>query len=338
MTMQVSRFMLIGLALLWAGYNIVLAVVTLEAHSVLWTAIAAIACYVLGVALALLGTGRWLQLPLLAALGVAALGLGTVLFGVQGLDPAAPLGYATWFVGGYGVLMTIIMTRRQPWVAWSGIVVLVALLGVWSGPGGILSLGALGPVAWVLVAQLILLGLRSAERDARLLAEAEQEASNWQALQEAVVAERVVRLQQTERRARPLLERIVSSKGVLGAEDRVQSLHLEAALRDEIRGRGLLTDKVREAVQVLRQAGTRVLLLDEGGLDDVPVEERTAVLEELAELLAAAQADHVTVRTSPVSGPLVTVVGIRGDEDDEDDDFEVTLRQGLGRVAPVAAE
>lgn len=333
MSLHVSRLVLVSLAVLWSGYSVILALATLSMHGDMVIASLSVVSYGISVFLALAGTSRWVQLPRGLAIASGLFCVFSVLLGMHGLDPAQPLGYATWFVGGYGVVMTIIMTRRQPGLAWSGLGVLVAILGAWAGPLGMIGLGVLGPFSWVLVAQLIFLGLRNAARDASLLAAAEQEASNWQAMQEAMVAERMLRLQGAERRARPMLERIVASGGNLSPALRDESRRLEAALRDEIRGRSLLDDNVREAVAALRDAGTKVMLLDEGGLDSVDASEREEILQQLAELLADAEADYVTVRTSPSHGPLVTVIGVKGDMDDEDSDVEVTMRAGLGPSA-----
>lgn len=336
MNLHVSRLALVALAMLWSGYAVVLGVVTLEMHANRTVAILALIAYAAAVVLALLGTRRWVQIPMSLAIATAALALASVLLGMSGLDPAKPLGYATWFVGGYGVVMTIVMTRQRPAVAWTSLIALVAILGTWAGPLGMIGMGVLGPFSWVLVAQLIFIGLRNAARDASVLAAAEQEASNWQAMQEAMAAERVQRLQGAERRARPMLEQIVASGGDLPPALREESRRLEAALRDEVRGRGLLDDRVRDAVAALRDAGTKVMLLDEGGLDDVAAEERQQILDQLAALLADVEADYVTVRTSPSQGPRVTVIGVKGDMDDEDGDVEVTMRQGLGSHAESA--
>ena len=65
---------------------------------------------------------------------------------------------------------------------------------------------------------------------------------------------------------------------------------LEAAIRDEIRGRMLLTDAVRAEVQRARERGTTVTLLDEGGIDDLDEATRDRVLSRLAEARRGARA------------------------------------------------
>ncbi len=41
--------------------------------------------------------------------------------------------FATWYLGGIGALMVIVMVRRRPWVAWAGIAALAVGSIVWMG-------------------------------------------------------------------------------------------------------------------------------------------------------------------------------------------------------------
>ena len=103
---------------------------------------------------------------------------------------------------------------------------------------------------------------------------------------------------------------------------------LEAAIRDEIRGRMLLTDAVRVEVQHARERGTIVTLLDEGGIDDLDEAARDRVLSRLAEAVARSSADRIIARTAAEGSPVaVTVVGLREPEgavaSENTDDLEV---------------
>jgi hypothetical protein len=105
---------------------------------------------------------------------------------------------------------------------------------------------------------------------------------------------------------------------------------LEAAIRDEIRGRMLLTDGVRAEVQRARERGITVNLLDEGGIDDLDEAARDRVLSRLAEAVAGTNADRIIARTAAEGSPVaVTVVGLRdsGVESSgvDTDDLEVEL-------------
>ena len=56
------------------------------------------------------------------ALAAAVLVPTSVALGVG--DDARTAPYATWYLGGIGALMAIVMARRRVWVAWSGIAIL----------------------------------------------------------------------------------------------------------------------------------------------------------------------------------------------------------------------
>ncbi len=111
--------------------------------------------------------------------------------------------------------------------------------------------------------------MAKAARDAQRFALAEREATDWQAAQEAHVYERQFRLGQTSSMALAMLRQIQRASGDLTDAQRAECLHLEGAIRDEIRGRKLLNDAVRDEVMLARRRGATVTLLDEGGIDDL---------------------------------------------------------------------
>jgi hypothetical protein len=181
------------------------------------------------------------------------------------LDPMRPggNGYATWYVAAIGTLMTITAVRLRPGFAWAGIVFLVVQTLFWSGPGALGTIGVIGSASWVGVAHILTNTLAKASRDSERFAHAEREATEWQAAQEAHLNERQFRLGQTSVMALPMLRTIRSSGGDLTDAQRAECLHLEAGIRDEIRGRRLLNDAVREQVMLARRRGAIVTLLDE---------------------------------------------------------------------------
>ena len=69
--------------------------------------------------------------------------------------------FATWYLGGIGALMTIVMVRRRPWIAWIGIAALAVASMAWMGPLNALDLGLVGSIVWVAATQLLLLLDRS---------------------------------------------------------------------------------------------------------------------------------------------------------------------------------
>jgi hypothetical protein len=207
---------------------------------------------------------------------------------------------------------------------------------LWAGPGALGGIGVIGSVVWVGISHVISYGMAKAVRDAQRFALAEREATDWQAAQEAHVFERQFRLGQTSAMALDMLKTIEDSNGDLTEEQRQECLHLEGAIRDEIRGRKLLNDAVREQVMAARRRGATVTLLDEGGLDDLSDEDIERVLNRLAEALKGTDADKVIARTVPEGSDVaITVVGLRtvgdgsasalGQEALEDDEVNLWL-------------
>jgi hypothetical protein len=258
--------------------------------------------------------------------------------------------YATWWIAAVGTLMVVLAVRQRGRFAWVGVAFCTVHAVAWAGPDALGRLGALGSVIWLTVATGFAMAMNHANRITRDFVRAEQETVDWQAAQEAHVSERQVRLGQTTRMALPMLQRIIDTCGDLDSAERDESLYLEQAIRDEIRGRSLLSDDVRAEVMRLRRRGASVQLHDDGGLDDLPPVEQERVHAELADALrraSEAQADNVIVRTVPdKADSAVTVVGLRldaaesesaalgaADDDEDGEDDSVALWLEIARSA-----
>ncbi len=243
-----------------------------------------------------------------------------------GVGPASRLEpFATWYLGGIGALMTIVVVRRRPWVAWSGIVALAGASMAWMGPASALALGLVGSIVWVAAAQLLLQSMDRAARDTSHLASLQRAASAWQASQSVRQRERRVRVQRALAVAGPVLARTVASGGALDAGERMEARIAEGTLRDELRGPGLLDDDVRAAIEAARRRGATVTVLDEGGLDGIDEAARGAIRAELAETLRSARSDRLYIRTSPHEQVAVTVVGRSAAADGLSDEDAVEL-------------
>jgi hypothetical protein len=231
--------------------------------------------------------------------------------------------------------MTITSIRRRPFFAWLGIAFLVVHTILWAGVAPLVTIGVGGSVTWVAVSHILSRAMAKATKDARRFALAEREATDWQAAQEAHVFERQFRLGQTSSMALAMLRQIERSGGELTEEQREECLNLEGAIRDEIRGRRLLNDEVREQVMIARRRGASVSLLDEGGLDDLSDVAHGRVLAALADAVRDTDADKIIARTVPEGSEVaITVVGLRstgtrGDDgllgDDEEDEVALWL-------------
>jgi hypothetical protein len=241
------------------------------------------------------------------ALACAFLVPSAIAVGVGADSRTAP--FATWYLGGIGALMTIVMVRRRPWTAWSGIAALSVAAMVWMGPASAIALGMIGSVVWVASAQLLLLSMDRAARDTGRLTQLQRAASAWQASQVGRQRERRLQVQQALAVAGPVLARTVSTGGELTAADRLEARLAEGRLRDEMRAPRLLDDAVRAELERARRRGGTVTVLDEGGLDGLDEESLAEIRAQLAETLRSARSDRLYIRTSPHETVAVTVVG-----------------------------
>jgi hypothetical protein len=341
MNIGVPRYLIVGMAILFSGYHVVLGSYALSRGLPAnpWPIFVAMGLYVAATMLSLAPWGPS-RMPIWMAAFNLAVVVAMPLLVTHELDPAQNVnggnGYATWYVAAVGTLMTITSTRRRHSIAWIGVSFLVAQTILWSGPGALVDVGVIGSVSWVAVSHILSSGMAKASRDSQRFALAEREATDWQAAQEAHVFERQFRLDQTSSMALAMLREIQQGGGKLTESQRQECLHLEGAIRDEIRGRKLLNDSVREQVMSARRRGATVTLLDEGGIDDLSEDDLQRVLNRLAEALASTDADKFIARTVPEgSDTAITVVGLRtvgdgsasalGQESLEDDEVDLWL-------------
>lgn len=325
---SVPRWLLLVLAALFSGYHVVLGVYSLDVPASPWPTVAALVLYTVVTVLSLWPVRRARMPDWLAALNLAVAIALPLLVSSQ-LDPDADNGYATWYVAAVGTLMTITAARRQLLAAWAGVIALAIQTVLWAGPLALGALGVVGSIVWVGIAHMLSSALAGAARSTRRYVQAEREAAAWQAAQDAHLFEGSMRLAQTKRIAAPMLRRIADADHELSEAERRECRTLEAAIRDEIRGRMLLTDAVRRSVKDARDRGATVTLLDEGGIDELDEDARDRVLSRLADAIGASRADRVIARTAAAGSPVaVTVVGLRGGGDGEpleSDDAEVEL-------------
>jgi hypothetical protein len=334
----VPRYLIVGLAGLFSAYHLGLAIYSLSqgipfADGPIFVAMA---LYFVASVLSLVPVGPT-RMPIWMASFNLAVVIALPILVTSELSPAKHNGYGTWYVAAVGTLMTITSTRRRHTFAWIGVAALAVQTVVWSGGLGDLGgIGVIGSVVWVGVSHVVSNGVANATRDGQRFARAEREATDWQAAQEAHVFERQFRLDQTSMMALDMLRTIQSTHGELTEAQRQECLNLEGAIRDEIRGRKLLNDAVREQVMRARRRGATVTLLDEGGIDDLSDGDLDRVLNRLAAALASTNADRLIARTVPEGSDVaVTVVGLRtvgddsasalGQEPLEDDEVDLWL-------------
>lgn len=319
-----SRVAIISLAVLFSAYHVVLGLSALDVPRSPWPTVASLVAFAAAITLSLLRPRTRVLRRWIAAFDLAV-SIAIPLAVSSQLDPAAENAYATWYVAAVGTLLTIVMVRGRDWWAWIGVGFLSVYTIWWAGFDALGDLGVVGSVVWVVAANIVMYAVTKTAEDAERFTAVERKASEWRAAYDAHVVERQHRLEHTYTMAEPLLTEIVRTGGELDEEQRAECLLLEATMRDEIRGRGLLNDAVRRVVTAARRRGTAVSLLDEGGLDELDRPRRERVLAQLAAALARAEADTLIVRTVPrAENVAVTVVGLRAAANG-DDESDVTL-------------
>lgn len=314
--MRVPRWVIVSLAAAVVGYHVVVAIHSLGVILDPVPYLLAAGVFVVASTVSLLPWGG-LRMPTWVA--VVNLLVALVVPELVARQISAPLqvqvDHAAWYVGGIGILMVITSVRRHYVFAWLGVAALVAHTVLLNGSPSVSLIGVGMSVAWVGLSHAVSVTLDRAEWDARQFEGAARVAAQWRAEAEAHVSERQARLSQTNRVARGVLHEIVSCEGRLTDEVRATCVLLEATIRDEIRGRQLLDDRVRDAVLAARRSGVEVMVLDEGGLDDVGAEVLDRVRSGLVRAIESVRSSRVVVRTAQDrEGVAATVVGV-GDVD-----------------------
>lgn len=228
--------------------------------------------------------------------------------------------FATWYIGGLGVLAVVCIVRRRPVMGWLVLAVLAAASSLSLGLLVALELGLVGSIMWTVVAQLLVLFWDRAVHDTEHLADIQRAVSSWHATQLVRQRERRVRVKYALAVAGPVLTRTIASHGRLTAAEQLEARLAEGRLRDELRGASLLNDAVRQAIQDVRLRGVSVTVFDEGGLDELDEQRRDEIRDELAEVVGSANAERVIIRAARDAHTAVTVVGRSGAGDSSDED------------------
>ena len=165
------------------------------------------------------------------------------------------------------------------------------------------------PTAAVVIAVGIATLVRQYAQEVDRSHQEQEAAARLSAAAEASQTERADRLAEIDMVAAPLLRRLASGAPV-DERTATESRLVEAALRDGIRGRGVVAGAVRETVWAARSRGVQVTVLDDAGLGPAdPEAPAAAPLRACAvTLLELLEAGVVTVRLgAPDEGTIVVV-------------------------------
>ncbi|MBW4041050.1 MAG: hypothetical protein HIU86_02835 [Acidobacteria bacterium] len=335
----VPRWFSAGLASAVAAYTSAFAILWIATGRSSLTSLVALGFFGLGFGLSIVRTGR-ASLP--TTLIVLGCGLTLPLLGSVGLDPVRD-SYTSgaWYVSGVACLVLVLLWRRRAAAGWTLLAGLTLHTFVW---GGFDALNGFGVVASGLLIAIMAAGGSAVARTEHHLgtySAAEREALEWAAAQAAYQAERQVRLATTARLASGMLQRIAAATDGLTDEDRLECRVLEQTIRDEIRGRRLLSDGVREQVIAHRRRGALVQVNDDGGIDDIPDTLLEPMLARIVEAIADLRSDRIIIRTAARDSDMaVTIVAMSADPvaaalgvDDEEEQVDLWLELERPAVA-----
>lgn len=218
---------------------------------------------------------------------------------------------STWYVMGIGTLLGVTALRKHRAIAWLGMVYLAIQVVAWSGIEAFFASGLIGAIMLVFVAHALSVGLDGVSRDIAKFNSERLASEIALASTSAARLERQQLIDAALRGALPKLEKIRDSNGNLSEAEIAEARFLEAALRDEIRGRQLLNDSVRYEVNLARRRGVEVILLDEGGLADLEPQKVEGLLGQVTKSMRSVAEGKITVRAPKGEDWHITVAAMR---------------------------
>lgn len=314
---RLPRFALVGFTLAFGLYHAVLGVLNLGVYDNSSLAMIAIGLYLVALLVSVLDrpglelSRKYAHLNLLVAILVPILMASSIHF-----HPIE--GYATWHVAGIATLMAVTAVRQHRAIAWLGVSFSVLEVLLWGGLGIFFTSGIIGALMLVTAAHASSNALRSSVNAANEYREMELSNTAASMAKTAARKERQERVALALKTSLPFLEAVVAKKGKLTASEKAQALVIEANLRDQIRGRMLLTERLEAEVLAARQRGVEVQLLDDGGLNSVEDDLRLELLERVTEELSKVQSGKVVIRAVPNEQWKITMAAIRKESDRPD--------------------
>lgn len=254
---------------------------------------------------------RGLKLPISQALINLAVSIFVPFLTNLNIDPTRLSTHSTWYVIGIATLLAGTAVRQQVVIAWIGIVVLAFQQILWAGFLIGWQTGLAGALMLVFAGHAISKGIENAAKEALRYTQQRLENETQLAVSKVSAAERRTRLDFALAGALPMLKTIQSSHGQLTDAEKKEARLLEAALRDEIRGRELMNDEVRAAARAARVRGIEIVILDEGGLDQISSAEKSEILGKVCGAINGVEQGRVTLRAPVGEAWRITLVATR---------------------------
>ena len=227
----------------------------------------------------------------------------------EAIDVGTVDSQTSWYVSGLGALLAITAIRGQQAVSWIGASVLALEVLVWGGNGTLFNTGLAGALSLVVAANTLSYALTRIDKETQTYLDKAIEIEAKTAIEAATRAERSRRLTETLQISYPLLQKI--SKGQIDEDSRQEAKLLEAELRDGIRGRELIDDRVKAAIRAARLRGVEVVVLDEGGLIPLTESSKTQIRQRFASELDQISSGRVTMRAPRGGKTTATFVASR---------------------------
>lgn len=214
------------------------------------------------------------------------------------VTPAMYGTYATWYIGGLGVLLGATALRKQAYFAWGGLIIASAEIFLWEGAENVLRSGWIGLVVMVVVGHAGYLGLELSEREIEKANEAAAAARLAAKRKEITRESQVLAFNHSVPNVKSVLQRTIAQKGRLSEDDRREAMLLEADLSDEVMGGALVVKTVTRAARLARLRGVEVYLMDDGILSHVDSVELDEVHRKVVDVVTKQLTGKVTVRAT----------------------------------------
>lgn len=254
---------------------------------------------------------RGLKLPIWQALINLAVSIFVPYLTNINLDPTEASTHSTWYVIGVATLLAGTAVRQQVVVAWIGIFILALQQIFWAGFLIGWQTGLAGALMLVFAGHAISKGIENAAKEALRYTRQTLENEKQLVVAKASSAERKIRLDFALAGALPMLKTIELKNGKLSDSEKSEARLLEASLRDEIRGRELINDEVRSAARAARERGIEVVILDEGGIDQMSPAEKSQILGQVCAAIHGVDQGRITLRAPVGETWRVTLVATR---------------------------
>ena len=312
--MRIDRLLLSIGGFAYAIFHAVLGFFWMEKYDDSQAALVPLAIYVV-LAIPTILLYRGVNLPIAQAI-LTVIGVQLIpLWAQQHLQPEHFDDYSTWYVLGIGTLMSAVAIRGYVALAALGMIMTTVQVTLWAGVDNFFATGQLGPIMLLVGTSVVKYGLERASTETARYAELNEASAAKTASIQAAGVQRELLLRETLGRSEHMLDLIAASATLTDAE-RAEARLIEAGLRDEIRGRDLMSAITRLAIEQARRRGVNVTVLDEGGFAELSEADRADLHAQIAAALAGLSSGRVTVRAPRGEDWSATIAAFDGESNE----------------------